>query len=58
VLAPLDPNPISKIDKIVNKLRVRYMTYVVELDVEYVFTNLLFSKLSSLIRLCYFIDSD
>ena len=36
VLASLDPNPISEIDKIINELCAKYKTYVLELDVEYV----------------------
>jgi hypothetical protein len=34
--APLDPNPVSEIDKIVNELRIKYSTYVVEFNVEHV----------------------
>ena len=36
VLASLDPNRISEIDKIINELCAKYKTYVLELDVEYV----------------------
>lgn len=36
VPAHLDPNPVSEIDKIVNELRIKYRTYVVEFNVEHV----------------------
>jgi hypothetical protein len=36
VPAPLDPNPTSEIDKIVNELRIKYRTYVVKFNVEHV----------------------
>jgi len=34
--APLIPNPVTDIDKLVNKLRRRYRTYVVDFDMEHV----------------------
>jgi hypothetical protein len=34
--APLDPNPVSEIDKIVNELHIKYRTYVVEFKVKHV----------------------
>lgn len=34
--APLNPNPTSKLEKIVNDLRIKYITYVVEFNVEHV----------------------
>jgi hypothetical protein len=36
VSVPLDPNPRTEIDRIVNELRIKYRTYVVEFNVEYV----------------------
>jgi len=36
VAAPLVPNPVGELDRIVNKLLVKYMPYLVEFDVEYV----------------------
>ena len=32
----LNPNPTTELEKIVNDLRIKYRTYVVDLDVEYV----------------------
>jgi hypothetical protein len=34
--APLDPNPVTEIDMMINELRLKYRTYMVEVDVEYV----------------------
>ena len=31
--APLNPNPISELERIVNDLRIKYKTYTIELDV-------------------------
>lgn len=33
--APLDPNPATEMDRIINELRLKYRAYLVELDVEY-----------------------
>lgn len=32
----LNPNPTTELEKIVNDLRIKYRTYAVDLDVEYV----------------------
>lgn len=34
--APLDPNPVGEFDTMVNELRRKYRTYVVEFDIEHV----------------------
>jgi len=34
--APLDPNPVTEMDRRINELRLKYRTYMVEMDVEYV----------------------
>jgi uncharacterized membrane protein (DUF485 family) len=36
IAGPLDSNPVGEMDRIINKLRLKYRTYVVGLDVEYV----------------------
>jgi len=34
--APLDPNPTTDMERRINELRLKYRTYMVEIDVEYV----------------------
>jgi len=44
---PLNPNPTSELEKVVNDLRTKYRTYVVELDTLHVrlsFQMLLFGS--------------
>ncbi|AET02588.1 hypothetical protein MTR_8g043700 [Medicago truncatula] len=36
LIAPLDPNPVTEMDRRINELRLKYRTYMVEVDVEYV----------------------
>jgi hypothetical protein len=50
VAAPLDPNPLTEIDKKINELRLKYRTFMVENDVEWVCILLFF-------KACECIDS-
>jgi len=34
--APLDPNPMTEMDRRIIELRLKYRTYMVEIDIEYV----------------------
>ena len=43
----LDLQPVTELHKIVNELRVKYMTYCMEFDAHYVSMHLYFSSLST-----------
>ena len=44
VLAPLDPHPVAELDKVVNKLRIKYRTYYMEFDAHHVRVYVLYIK--------------